>query len=442
MNFLVFLLYKIIIVPCAYLILQIARPFLRGKLRDLIEDKNKGFYKITSPDIDEGNIAQARPYWIHAASGEIEYARPIIRELKKQDPHIPILVTYSSPSAKKILAGIPEIDVWGALPWDFEFLIRGFIKKWNPRVLLFSRTDVWPVLASVAKKEKLPTILFSATFAENSSRLKGLTRILTRFTLSHLSEIHCVSTEDIENVQTLDLQVPMVVSGDTRFDQVFHRLENPKALKNVLIPSPEDFVFIAGSTWPEDEAVLIPALEKLKGLHTHVKVIIAPHETTPSHLENIERKLKDCGLSSLRYSQTESWPAGAILLIDQVGILAELYTWSDIAFIGGSFKKQVHSVMEALAAGLPVMVGPYHHNNREALLYQKKNFSSGMIVQVIHSPDDIVVLLQRMKKRQSQFSQVKEEIRAEVGKNRNSTLRVLSSINSLSANNQNYELRD
>lgn len=426
MNFLVFLFYKIIIVPCAYIILQIGRPFLKGKLRELIEDKNQGYYKLTSENNSEQKISQARPFWIHAASGEIEYARPVIRELKKRYPHIPILVTYSSPSAKKILAGIPEIDVWAALPWDFASSIRRFVKTWNPRVLLFSRTDVWPVLALVTKKENLPTILFSATFADNSSRLKGLTRVLTRFTMDLLSEIHCVSAEDIQNVQSLNLHVPVVVSGDTRFDQVFHRLENPKALNNRLIPSPEDFVFIAGSTWPEDEAVLISALEKLKGLH--VKIIIAPHETTASHLEHIERKLKESHLSFIRYSQAESWPAGAVLLIDQIGILAELYTWGDIAFIGGSFKKQVHSVMEALAAGLPVMVGPYHHNNREALFYQKKNYSSGMIVHVIHSPDDIVVLIQRMKKQQAQFPQVKAEIRAEVGKNRNSTLRVISSI--------------
>ncbi len=128
------------------------------------------------------------------------------------------------------------------------------------------------------------------------------------------------------------------------------------------------------------------------------------------------------GLRFVRYSQAQVWPAGSILIVDQVGILAELYTWADVGFIGGSFKKQVHSVMEALAAGLPVMVGPYHQNNREAFIfYQKKTFSSGMIMQVVHSSDDVVVLLQRMKEKQSQIAHIKEEIRSEIGKNRNST---------------------
>lgn len=425
MTLLVFYFYRFILVPLAYMLLQLARPFLQGKLREMIEDKNKGFYKIKKAG-SENEIALARPYWIHAASGEIEYARPVIRELKRQHPEVPILVTYSSPSAKKILESLHEVDVWAALPWDVDFLVQRFIKKWNPRVLLFSRTDVWPTLVSVAKKEKIPATLFSATFADNSSRLKGLTRYLTKYTLNHLTEIHCVSTEDIHNLHKLDLRVPIVASGDTRFDQVFHRLENPKALKNELIPSPEDFIFIAGSTWPEDEAILLPALEKLKSVH--IQIIIAPHETTASHLESLEKKMKDLGLRFVRYSQAQVWPAGSILIVDQVGILAELYTWADIAFIGGSFKKQVHSVMEALAAGLPVMVGPYHHNNREALFYQKKNYSSGMIVQVIHSSEDIVVLLQRMKKQQEHIPHIKEEIRSEIGKNRNSTLRVLSSI--------------
>lgn len=349
----------------------------------------------------------------------------MIREFKKRYPEVPILVTYSSPSAKKILESIHEVDVWASLPWDLDFMLDSFIAKWNPRALLFSRTDVWPVLAQVAKKKNLPTGLFSATFADNSSRLKGISRYLTKFAMNHMGEIHCVSDEDRKNLESLNLHTKIVVSGDTRFDQVFHRLENPKPLKNSLMPSTDDFVLIAGSTWPEDEAILVPALTKIK--REGLKIIIAPHETTPVHLEKLEKQFTEAGLPFVLYSKSTEWPTGSILLIDQIGILAELYTWADIAFIGGSFKKQVHSVMEALAAGLPVMVGPYHQNNREALFYQKKNFSSGMIVQVVHTSEDIMVLVDRMKKKAFAFPQIKEEIRSEIGKNKNSTQRVLAS---------------
>ncbi|HEY1079790.1 MAG TPA: glycosyltransferase N-terminal domain-containing protein [Bdellovibrio sp.] len=425
MSAVVFYFYKFIISPLAYLLLQILRPFLSGKLREMNDDRNSGFYHIKVIG-SEASVAAASPFWIHAASGEIEYARPVIRELKRQYPGTPVLVTYSSPSAKKILAGLSDVDVWASLPWDMPGPMNKFVQKWNPRALLISRTDVWPVLLQTVVNKKIPAILFSATFADNSSRLRGVTRHLTKYTLERLTEIHCVSAEDIENLKTLALKTPVVASGDTRFDQVFHRLENPKVLKNELIPSPEDFVFIAGSTWPEDEAVIVPALGKLSA--PPIKSIIAPHETTSEHLEALEKQIHSVGLKSVRYSQATQWPANTVLIIDQVGILAELYTWADVAFIGGSFKKQVHSVMEALAAGLPVMVGPYHRNNREALFYQKKNFSSGMVVQVIQTVNDVVILLQRMKKLQLQIPQIKEEIRLEVGKNRNSTVRLISAI--------------
>ena len=425
MSAVVFYLYKFIISPLAFVLLQIFRPFLSGKLREMVEDRNAGFYQIKIAG-NEKAIAAASPFWIHAASGEIEYARPVIRELKRQYPGTPVLVTYSSPSAKKILAGLSDVDVWASLPWDMPGAMDKFVQKWNPRALLISRTDVWPVLLQTVVNKKIPSILFSATFADNSSRLRGITRHLTKYTLDRLTEIHCVSPEDIENLKTLALKTPVVASGDTRFDQVFHRLENPKVLKNELIPSPEEFIFIAGSTWPEDEAVIIPALGKLTA--THIKIIMAPHETTPEHLEALEKQIHAVGLKSVRYSHATTWPANAVLIIDQVGILAELYTWADVAFIGGSFKKQVHSVMEALAAGLPVMVGPFHRNNREALFYQKKNFSSGMVVQVVQTVNDVVILLQRMKKLQLQIPQIKEEIRLEVGKNRNSTVRLISAI--------------
>lgn len=426
MKKLAFVFYKYFVVSLAWGLLQLLRPFLRGKVREMIEDKNHHFTKISGA-ISSPEIAAQRPIWIHAASGEIEYARPVIRELKKRFPQIPLIVTYSSPSAKKILQSVVELDAWMALPWDFALEMEDFILKWKPRLLLYSRTDVWPVLADVANKKNLPSVLFSATFAENSSRLKGLTKFLTAHSLENLKLIHCVSQDDVTNLKPLELNTPVVVSGDTRFDQVFHRLETPKPLKVALCPHPEDFIFIAGSTWPEDEAVIIPALAKVK--HLQIKTVLAPHEVTPSHLKSLEDQLSAAGLKWQYYSKAETWDDCQVLIVDQVGLLAELYTWADVAFIGGSFKKQVHSVMEALAAGLPVLVGPQHRNNREALYYQKRTFCAGMIVQVIQVSNDISILLERMRKRQFQMAQIKTEIRADVGSHRFATQRVLETLN-------------
>ncbi len=345
------------------------------KNKQLVTYKNNNFFEVRNQSSQW--ISLKRPFWIHAASGEVEYARPIIRELKNTYPEIPIIVTFSSPSAKKIIMGIADIEAWGILPWDFEESCLSFLEKWQPRCCLIARTDVWPVMASCCHKKQIPSLLFSATFATNSSRLKGLSAKVTRWALNNLSEIHCVSTEDAIQLEQLKLQVPVHVHGDSRFDQVFYRLQHPKCIKKELRPSQNDKILVAGSTWPEDEKVLLPAYSNMKN---NCKLILAPHEIHESHMKLLENQLKILDLSFCKYSAATSWTTENVLIIDQIGILAELYTWGTFAFVGGSFRKQVHSVMEPLAAGLPVLVGPYHHNNREALLFKEKSVNGQRVV--------------------------------------------------------------
>lgn len=428
MDKFVFIIYKYLASPLVISLLSVIKLFVSGKLHETIVDKQSQFTQFNTL-MNQDEIANHRPIWIHAASGEIEYARPLIRELKKKYPATPILVTYSSPSAKKILSGISEIDVWTALPWERANQIRHFIKKWNPRMLLFSRTDVWPVLADTCAKDGLPMLLFSATFAANSSRFRGLSFYLNRYALNSLDKILCVDKADNTLLKNFKIKTPVIISGDTRFDQVFYRLVNPKPLKSELMPSPEDFVFICGSTWPEDEAVLLPTFLHL--IKEGVKIVIAPHETQTAHLEQIQSTLKKSGVNFCLYSQAEKWEH-EVLLVDQIGILAELYTWSDIAFIGGSFKKQVHSVMEALAAGLPILVGPHHHNNREALYFKKQRYLSGLIVQEVYTPKDVETLVLRALTHSHKSLQIKEDIRAQTMKLQHATALTLAESESLS----------
>lgn len=415
---LAFFIYKNILFPFAFLLLQFLRPLLPAKLKETIQDKN---------NLDFTNIKfSEKPFWIHAASGEIEYAKPVMRELKRRFPEIPILVTYSSPSAKAILEKIPEIDHWMPVPWEWSTSVQKFISHLSPRALLFARTDVWPVLTNTVAKNKIPMILFSATFAENSSRLKGFGGALNGHAFNQLQAIHCVSTEDQSNVESLKLTAPIYVSGDTRFEQVFYRLAHPKTLKNNLMPAPEEFIFIAGSTWPEDERVLLPALSQMQGVF--LKSIIAPHEVGEEHLLSLEEQITALGMKSVRYTEASEWKADEVLIIDRVGILAELYTWADVAFIGGSFKKQVHSVMEALAAGLPVLVGPHHKNNREALYYMKKTFPMGTIVQSFSQSVELANILAKLKTHQVDFLNYKTKIKNEVAQNQFATEKVLTSL--------------
>ena len=147
-------------------------------------------------------------------------------------------------------------------------------------------------------------------------------------------------------------------------------------------------VLVAGSTWPEDERHLLAAVKEAPDW----KVLLAPHETTPAHLEGLERAMQENGLSFQRFSRGGSW-TNQVLLVDHVGLLAELYSWGDLAFVGGSFKKQVHSVMEPLAAGLRVLVGPHHLNNREALSFREVLSKGTPLVLPVSGSQDLLKAL-------------------------------------------------
>lgn len=356
-DWLVFILYRSLVLPLAVGTLKAFSGLMPSKLQEMIADRSAMNLQALP----------ARPIWIHAASGEVEYAKSVIRAFKEEFPQIPILVTYFSPSAKKLIQKFPGIDLAMALPWDRPADIEKFLNFYNPRVCLFARTDVWPELARKLEKRKIPALLFAATLSEESSRSGFLAGSLTRVAFNSLTRIFCVSEADKENFEALKIRTAVEVAGDTRFDQVIHRLQKPNPIRMELKPSGNEKILVCGSTWPEDEEVLFEAFAFW--ISRNGRVILAPHEVNSEKLSTLERQIESKGWSVSRYTKADSWNTH-FLLVDQVGILQELYTWGHLAFVGGSFKDKVHSVMEPLCVGIPVCVGPHHTNNREALQFQ------------------------------------------------------------------------
>jgi 3-deoxy-D-manno-octulosonic-acid transferase len=252
------------------------------------------------------------------------------------------------------------------MPWDTPWHWQKFIKTFKPRALAISRTDTWPNMVWEAHKAQIPSLLFSATLPKESGRVASFWgRLFYQSIFKDLTKISVVSEEDKENFRHISESLDVFVEGDTRFDQVISRVEEKRTLPEWCnkLNGP---AFVAGSTWPEDERhlfVAIAALSRSIGFTT----IVAPHEPTPEHLKNIENKLVALGLKSQRFSEVGENPSAPVLIVDSVGILADLYRLGQVAFVGGSFKKTVHSVMEPAASGCLTLFGPYYRNNREAI---------------------------------------------------------------------------
>jgi 3-deoxy-D-manno-octulosonic-acid transferase len=188
-----------------------------------------------------------------------------------------------------------------------------------------------------------------------------------------------VSEQDAENFRQLGLTRPRIEAvGDTRYDRVSVRAEESR--RRMLLPEQlreGRRTLVIGSSWPEDEEVVLPVLFKLLDHDSSLQCILVPHEPTLDHLEWLEYQLAG-KTASLRFSWMQSWNGERVIIVDSIGILLSLYASADVAFVGGGFKSNVHNTLEPAAYGIPVLYGPKIANSQEA--QQLADAGGGIIV--------------------------------------------------------------
>ena len=330
--------------------------------------------------------------WFHAASvGEGRQAEAVLRRLKAARPRWQLAYTFSSPSAEQLAASLP-VDVAAYAPFDTVRDVAGALEALRPTAIVFGATDVWPELARGAAGRGVALALVSATLAPTSSRRGALARRLLAPAYAALGAVGAIDATDARGLEALGVPpLSVTLTGDTRHDAALARLAavdrtapHLRALTARGADGPPPPTVVAGSTWPSDESVLLPALGALRARGAGFRLVIAPHEPTPAHLDGLEQRIRDhfggevvvVRLSRLLPSAgAEPLPSGnlpsgnRVVVVDVVGILAELYLAASIAYVGGGFHGAgLHSVIEPAAACVPVLFGPRHGGSRDARL--------------------------------------------------------------------------
>lgn len=315
--------------------------------------------------------------WFHVASvGEFLQAKPVICLLsEKLGSSVDVALTFYSPSGIKNYSkfSLPEeteiINFVDYLPFDTPANARFCLNNLNPDIIIYVHSDLWPNLIMEASKVDIPQILISGTLSSKSKRLSPLVRSFYGELYSLLDSIAAISEKDAERFKKYGRKLNIFTAGDTRFDQVIQRIENSD-VKPLGIPTTgqNDFI-IAGSTWPEDEKMVIPGFRKLISDYPELKLILAPHEPTGKRISEIKSALKDQGIDYHLLSSIDqkSFDTKPVIIADGVGYLAELYRFGSLAYIGGSFTTGVHNVMEPSVFSLPTLFGPRINNSFEAL---------------------------------------------------------------------------
>ena len=306
--------------------------------------------------------------WMHAPSvGEGLQARPVLELLAAQRPDAQRAYSYFSPSARAFAATL-EVDVAGMLPFDTRRDMQRLVRVLAPSALVFSKLDVWPTLAREAGRAGIPLGLISATLAATSSRRSGIAAALLREAYARLDRVGAISGDDADRLIALGVPGTRVsVTGDTRYDQVWERARKVDRASPLLAALASDRpTLVAGSTWPADERVLLPAWDALLRRMPSPRLIVAPHEPNASHLAHIEQWAAASGHTLSRLDSPLAGDAD-IVLVDRVGVLGDLYALADIAFVGGAFHRAgLHSVLEPAAFGVPVLFGPRYLASRDA----------------------------------------------------------------------------
>ncbi|HXQ29798.1 MAG TPA: glycosyltransferase N-terminal domain-containing protein [Gemmatimonadales bacterium] len=317
----------------------------------------------------------ARPLvWVHAPSvGEGLQAKPVLEAVRAGHPRWQLAYTFFSPSAERLARTLP-VDLSEYLPFDRPSDVAVALAALRPTALVFSKLDVWPELTLAAARRGVKLGLISATVATSSSRLRWPTRHWALAAYGALDRIGAISPDDARRLELLGARPETIeVTGDTRYDSVAERaarLDRAREPFARLAATPSSFTIVAGSTWPPDEAVVLPAFADLLGQVPGARLVLAPHEPNPDHLAGIAQQTKALGLPRpVRLSQLEHASPSPVIMVDRVGILADLYALGDAAFVGGGYHRAgLHSVLEPAVLGVPVTVGPQWQMSRDAAL--------------------------------------------------------------------------
>ena len=309
--------------------------------------------------------------WFHCASlGEYEQGLPVFEEIRKDNPNHKIILSFFSPSGYEIRKNSPIADVVVYFPLDTKKNAKTFINLAHPELVIFVKYEIWPNYLKVLESKGIRTLLISALFRKDQIYFKWYGSII-RKALSAFEHIFVQDKPSKELLKTIRLK-NVSVSGDTRFDRVSNQLKQDNRIPDIETFIENNICIVAGSTWPEDEKLLIGYIHSSS---EDIKYIIAPHNIKPKQIEQLQNELKG---KYILFSERENKNLSDynVLIIDSVGLLSKIYSYADIAYVGGAVGNTgLHNTLEPAVFGIPIIIGTNHSKFPEA---QKMIDSGGM----------------------------------------------------------------
>jgi 3-deoxy-D-manno-octulosonic-acid transferase len=339
--------------------------FFNSKIRSFVEERKK-VLKIL-----EKTISKTDNYiWIHVASlGEYEQGLPIFKEIKSLYKNHKIVLSFFSSSGYQVRKNNPIGDITVYLPLDTSKNSRKFVSLINPKMVFFVKYEFWPNYLQNLKKNSIPTFLLAGLFRENhwffrwygSGFLNLLKSSITHFFVQNKDSIDLLINNNITNCTLM---------GDSRFDRVNTLLDQNNNIENIKEFIGNRICFVGGSTWKEDESLMIDYINKN---NNNLVWIIAPHQINLKHITDFQQKIKRKSILHSNLNQNNITTT-KVLIIDSIGILTKLYSYSDISYVGGGMGNSgLHNILEPAIFKNPILIGKNYINFPEARDLISKN---------------------------------------------------------------------
>lgn len=344
------------------------------KLKKGIDGRQKTF-EILQKYLQKGDEV----FWFHCASlGEYEQGLPVFEQLKAQNPKTKIVLSFFSPSGYEIRKENPLTPIAVYLPLDTKKQVQKFLELTHPKLVVFVKYELWPNYLKALKNHTAKVVLISALLRPNQYFFKFYGKQWKHlfFCFDYIFTQNIESKKLLQNIGYQDV----TSAKDTRFDRVSNQLK-----QNNILPFVEDFkddklCVVAGSTWFEDEQVLVPYIQNAP---KSVKFIIAPHLIQKQNIQKLKSTL---GSKAVLYSNYKKEPLAEkqVFIIDTIGLLSKVYSYADVAYIGGGMGRSgLHNTLEAAVFGIPIVIGKNYQRFPEA----KEMLQNGGLVSIKNSAD-------------------------------------------------------
>ena len=326
--------------------------------------------------------------WFHAASlGEYEQGLPVFEKIKIKYPNHKIVVSFFSPSGYEVRKNNTVADATVYLPLDTKANAKKFLQAIHPELVFFIKYEYWPNYLNELHKLNIKTYLISGIFRENQAFFKGYggfyrnaLKTFDYFFVQNESSKKLLQSIGFNNVK---------ISGDTRFDRVVSILETDNSIDFIEQFKDLKTTIVIGSSWPKDENLLV---NYINNASDNVKFIIAPHNIKSEQILELKNSIIK---KTILFSEKENQNLKEynVFIIDTIGILTKIYSYADIAYVGGGFGNPgVHNILEPATFGVPIVIGPNYSHFAEAtaLVHQQGCISICNINELNDTLDNLV----------------------------------------------------